>query len=72
MNETTKATEIKENTIQKANCDWVIDKAKELKALLAYNSDRMIILNKVRALSAIDTAMSSLRELQAYIENVKE
>lgn len=55
-----------------ANCDWIITQAKELKALLAYNSDRMIVLNKVRALSAIDTAMSSLRELQAYIESVKE
>lgn len=72
MNETIKATEITENTIQKANCDWIIKQAKELKALLAYDSEQVIVLNKVRALSAIDTAMSSLRELQAYIESVKE
>lgn len=72
MSKTIKATEIKENTIQKANCDWVISQAKELKALLAYDSDKMIVLNRTRALSAIDTAMSSLRELQAYIESVKE
>lgn len=67
-----KATEIKENTVQKANCDWVIEETKMLKALLAYDSENMIVLNKVRALSAIDAAMSSLRELQAYIESVKE
>ena len=67
-----KATEIKENTVQKANCDWIIEQAKELKALLSYNSEQMIVLNKVRALAAIDSAMSSLRKLQAYIEEVKE
>ena len=72
MSEAIKATEIKENTVQKANCDWVIDQAKELKALLAYDSDRMIVLNRTRALSAIDTAMDSLRELKAYLENIKE
>ena len=66
-----RATEIKENTVNMANCDWIISQAQEIKALLAYNSDRMIELNKVRALSAIDTAMSSLRELQAYIESIE-
>lgn len=71
MSETIKATEIKENAVNLAHCDWVVEQAKELKALLAYNSDTMIALNKVRALSAIDTAMDSLRELKAYIESVK-
>lgn len=60
-----KATEIK------FHCDWIIERAKELKALFAYNSDRMIVFNKVRALSAIDTAMDSLKELKAYIESVE-
>ena len=67
-----KATEIKENTINKAHCDWIIDQAKELKALLSYNSESMIVLNRVRALSAIDTAAESLNELKLYIESVKE
>ena len=66
-----KATEVSDGTIAKTHCDWVVEQAKELKALLAYDSDRMIVLNKTRALSAIDTAMSSLSELKAYIENVE-
>lgn len=60
----------KENDIGKKNCDWVIEQAREVKALLSYNSAPMIAANRVRALSAIETAMSSLRDLQAYIESV--
>lgn len=60
----------KENDIAKRNCDWVIEQAKEVKALLSYNSASMIAANRVRALSTIETAMSSLRDLQAYIESV--
>lgn len=65
------ATEIKDVTVNKAHCDWITAQAKELKALFAYNSDRMIALNKGRALSAIDTAVNSLMELKAYIESVE-
>lgn len=60
----------KENDIAKKNCDWVIEQAREVKALLSYNSASIIAANKVRALSAIETAVSSLRDLQAYIESV--
>lgn len=60
----------KENDIAKKNCDWVIEQTKEVKALLSYDSASMIALNKTRALSAVETAMSSLRDLQAYIESV--
>lgn len=62
-----KATEIKESTIQKSHCDWIIKQAKELKALISYESDSMIVHNKVRALSAISTMEESLSELKAYI-----
>ena len=57
---------------QRKNCDWVVEQANEIKALLAYNSKSMIALNKVRALAAIDTAMQSLAEIRAYIESVQE
>lgn len=66
-----KATEITDTTVNKAQCDWIIEKAKELKALLSYNSESMIAANKVRALSNIDTMMNSLNELKAYIESVE-
>lgn len=66
-----KATEIKDVTVNKAHCDWIIEKAKELKALISYESESMIAANKVRALSSIDTMMDSLNELKAYVESVE-
>lgn len=51
------------------HCDWVVEQMKEIKALLSYNSDNMINLNKVRALSAIETARKSLYELELYIKS---
>ena len=36
---------------------------------ISYNSDNMINLNKVRALSAIETARKSLYELELYIKS---
>lgn len=66
-----KATEIKNVTVNKAHCDWIIEKTKELKALISYESDSMIAANKVRALSSIDTMMDSLNELKAYITEVE-
>lgn len=71
-NQGVKAAKIDEYSVNKTHCAYVIEQARELRALLAYKDDRMIVLNKTRALSAIDCAMSSLRELQAFIENVKE
>lgn len=65
-----KATEISENTIQKAHCDWIIKQAKELKALLSYDSDKMIAANKTRAISGIETMKNSLSELKLYIEDI--
>lgn len=66
-----KATEIKNVTVNKAHCDWIIEKTKELKALISYESDSMIAANKVRSLSSIDTMMDSLNELKAYITEVE-
>lgn len=66
-----KATQVKDITVNKAHCDWIIEKAKELKALISYESDSMIAAKKVRALSSIDTMMNSLNELKAYIESVE-
>ena len=48
------------------NCDWVIDGAKELKALLSYNSKEMLNLNKTRVLSGIDTMIDALKELRLF------
>ena len=53
--------------INNAHCDWIIEQAKELKALLSYKSERMIELNKTRALADIDTMFQSLSELRLYI-----
>lgn len=52
-----------------AHCDWVVEQMKEIKSLLSYNSDNIINLNKVRALSAIETARKSLYELELYIKS---
>ena len=50
-----------------ANCDWVVEKAKELKALMSYESDSMLAANRTRALSGIDTMLATLNELRAYV-----
>ena len=68
--QTMKATEIKNKPILLKDCDWIIAQAFELKALLAYNSEEMVLLNKTRALSAIDTSASALNELKLFIESV--
>lgn len=57
-------------TISKNKCDCVIEQATELRALLSYNSDEMIEINKVRALAAINTAMDSLKELKLFVDEV--
>lgn len=62
-----KATEIHEVTIQKTNCDWIVEQAKELKALFSYDSKSMIKLNKTRALADIEQIRKSLEELELYI-----
>lgn len=66
------AAEIQDNAVNMAHCDWIIDKAKELKALLAHGSESMLVANKTRALSGIDTMMDSLRELKLCIKEVAE
>lgn len=63
-----KAPEYKDRN--KANCDRVLEQVGELKTLLSYHSEEMIVLNQTRVLSEIDTAMDSLRELRAYVEDV--
>lgn len=65
-----KATEISEKAIHVAHCLWIIQQAKELKALLSYDSDSMINLNKSRALSALDTIQGSINELRLYIKSL--
>ena len=65
-----KADKIDAFTTGMAHCDWIIMQAKEIKALLAYRSDSMVELNKVRALSAIDTSLASLHELKLFIEGM--
>lgn len=64
-----KAEQITEKTIQKAHCDWIKAQAEEIKALLQYN-DNTIQENKQRALSGIETAIASLKELQVYINEI--
>ena len=65
-----KATEIDDIAIHKANCDWIVKQAMELKALFSHNSERMVELNKSRALSDVETIKNSLSELQLYVESL--
>ena len=65
-----KATEIDDITIHKANCDWIVKQAMELKTLFSHNSKRMVELNKSRALADIETIKNSLSELQLCIESL--
>ena len=55
----------------KKQSDWVAEQALELKALFAYKSDKMIALNKNRALSDIDTMITALNEIKAYVEEMQ-
>lgn len=57
----------KEISKQLYNCSWIIERAKELKALLSYNDPKMVARNKTRALSGIDTMMEALEELKEYV-----
>lgn len=65
-----KASEITVFAINKSHCDWIVEQVRELKALFAYESERMVELNKVRAMSAVDTALDSLNELKLYLSNI--
>ena len=66
-----KATNINDISIMKTHCDWITEQAKELKVLFAYKSENMVKMNKVRALSDIDTITESLNELKLYIESLQ-
>lgn len=65
-----KAAEIHEVAIQKSHCDWIVEQAKELKALFSYDSKSMIELNKTRVLADIEQIRNSLAELELYIERM--
>ena len=65
-----KATEINEIIIQKTHCDYIVEQAKELRALFSYNSKSMIELNKTRALADIEAIKNSLAELKLYVDSI--
>ena len=65
-----KATEINDFTIYKTNADWILHQINELRALLSYKSENMIVLNKTRALSALDCIKNSAEEMRLYIEGL--
>lgn len=65
-----KATEINDFTICKTNADWILQQINELRALLSYKSENMIVLNKTRALSALDCIKNSAEEMRLYIEGL--
>lgn len=67
-----KASKIQDVTVNKANCDWIIEKAKELKTLISYESASMVRANKTRALSSIQTMRDSMNELEAFISEVED
>ena len=65
-----KATEINDFTICKTHADWILHQINELRALLSYKSENMIVLNKTRALSALDCIKNSAEEMRLYIEGL--
>ena len=65
-----KAIEVNDVVIQKTHCDYIVEQAKELKALFSYKSKSMIKLNKARALADIETIRDSLAELELYIKEL--
>ena len=65
-----KATEINEIIIQKTHCDYIVEQAKELRALFSYNSKSMIESNKTRALADIEAIKNSLAELKLYVDSI--
>ena len=65
-----KVMEINDIVVQKTHCDYIVEQAKELKALFSYNSKSMIELNKTRALADIEAIKNSLAELELYIEEL--
>lgn len=67
-----KAKEVNDFTICRTHCDWIMLQAKMLKALFSYDSRRMVVLNKTRALSAIDTMQDSLNELRNTVAEMEE
>lgn len=68
-----KANEVNEFTIYRTHCDWIWSQAKMLKELFWRDSQpRMVILNKTRALAAIDTMQDSLNELRVAVEEMEE
>lgn len=67
---TVKDTDIVDLSVNKAHCDWIIDQAKELKALFNFNSKEMIEANKTRALAGIETMINSLSELKLFVEEI--
>ena len=67
-----KPKEINDLAICRSHCDWILSQATMLKALFYYDSRRMVVLNKTRAMSAIDTMQDSLNELRVAVEEMEE
>ena len=63
-----KSIEVTDIAIQRTHCDYIVERATELKSLLSYNDGQIIPYNKTRALSSIETMMQSLEELKSFIE----
>lgn len=56
--------------IMKIHCDNILEQITELKALFSHNSESIIKLNKIRALTNIEMIKNSLAELELYIKNL--
>ena len=65
-----RVTEINDFVISATHCDWIIEQARELKALFQYESATMIEQNKIRALADIETIKNSLSELELHIRSI--
>ncbi len=48
----------------KRNANWCKHQSEMLEALFGYNDQKMIQLNKSRAIAAIDTSLEALQEIR--------
>lgn len=55
-------------SVAKTHCDWIMQRADELKELFSYKSNAMLATNRTRAFCAITSIRQSLDELELTIE----
>lgn len=61
-----------DNQICKTHCKIIIENAKEIKALLDYDDNRMIELNYTRLMTDIEQIKNSISEIELTYKNTNK